>query len=101
MGAGKINNQHNEIMPELITASIDVTKIDKKRLFKGQKGIYLNIILIPTKDNQFGDWMICESVSKEEKAQGIRGAILGNAKKAVRGGQQQQAAPQNNDDVPF
>lgn len=73
----------------MITAKIDVTKIDKARLFKGAKGIYLDVILIDKK-NEFGDdYMIVQSVTKEEREKGIRGPILGNAR--IRGTQQ---APQ-------
>jgi len=65
----------------MITCKIDVTKIEKERLFKGEKGTYLDIVLIETTNNQYGDdYMIVQSVSKEESAQGVRGKILGNAR---------------------
>jgi len=32
-------------MSKLITAKIDVMKIDKKRLFKGEKGTYLDLTI--------------------------------------------------------
>jgi len=64
----------------MITLKIDVTKITKERLFKGQKGTYLNCVLIPTPNSKYGDYMIKENVSKEERDKGVDGAILGNAK---------------------
>jgi len=65
----------------MITAKIDVTKIDKKRLFVGKKGTYLDFTLIETPNNTFGnDYMIVESITKEEREQGIQGRILGSAK---------------------
>lgn len=65
----------------MITAKIDVTKIDKARLFKGEKGTYLDIVLIETPNNEYGnDYMVVQSVSKEEKEAGVKGAILGNGK---------------------
>jgi hypothetical protein len=65
----------------MITAKIDVTKIEKARLYKGEKGTYLDIVLIPTQDNSYGnDYMIVQSVTKDEREAGIKGAILGNAK---------------------
>lgn len=74
----------------MITARIDVTKIDKARLFKGKEKdgkcpMYLDIALLETKQTQFGDWrddqthMIVQSVTKEEREKGVKGNILGNA----------------------
>lgn len=95
----------------MISLKIDVTKIDKSKLFKGKQGTYLDAVLIETPNNQYGDdYMIVQSVSKEEREQGIKGAILGNAKTFG----QSTPQPQNeqlrdtvdygeyeNDDVPF
>lgn len=64
----------------MITGKIDVTKIDKARLFVGKKGKYLDVVLIETPNSEFGDYMIVQGVSKEEREKGIKGAILGNAK---------------------
>lgn len=63
-----------------IAVKIDVTKIDESKLFKGAKGTYLDAILIDTPASKFGDYMVVQGVSKEEREAGIRGAILGNAK---------------------
>ena len=69
----------------MISLKIDVTKIDKSRLFKGEKGTYLDAVLIETPNNQYGDdYMIVQSVSKEEREQGVRGEILGNGKNIVK-----------------
>lgn len=68
-------------MSDKILLKIDVTKIDKDRLYQGKKGKYLDAILIPTPDSQYDqDFMICQSVSKEEREAGTRGPIIGNAK---------------------
>lgn len=64
----------------IINAKIDVSKIDKNRLYKGQKGTYLNCVLIPTPKSEYGDYMIVEQTSKEEREKDIKGNILGNAK---------------------
>lgn len=65
-----------------VTLKIDVSKIDKERLFKGQKGTYLDaVVFLDTEADQYGNnGMIVQSVSKEERAAGERGAILGNAR---------------------
>ena len=94
-------------MPNIITAKIDVTLIDKLKLFEGKKanrkGVnakYLDIVLIPTPNNAFGDThMIVQSVTKEEREAGIKGEILGNAKE--KGGEGvQDDAPQRSRRAP-
>lgn len=65
----------------MITAKIDVTKIDKTFLFKGKSGTYLDIALITNKAgrDQYGnDGMIVQSVSKQARQEGKKGPILGN-----------------------
>ena len=64
----------------IILAKINVTKIDKSKLFKGEKGTYLDIVLVETPDSKYADdYMVVQSVSKEEREKGVKGAILGNA----------------------
>ena len=74
----------------MMVGKIDVTKIDKARLFQGKTGArYLDIALIETPNNQYGDsHMIVQSVSKEEREAGVKGNILGNIKEvgAKQGG---------------
>ncbi len=105
-----------------VNLKIDVTKIDKSKLFKGQKGTYLDCVAFIDIDNQgqFGDnGMITQEVTKEEKEAGVRGEILGNVRvfwrDAANDGyqqtyqptQQQAAQPTNqsaqdfDDDIPF
>jgi hypothetical protein len=79
----------------MIIANIDVTKLDKGHFFKGQKGIYADLVLIPNKDgtDQYGnDGMVKQGVSKEARDKGVKGGIVGNYKKINRGGD--TAAPQ-------
>jgi len=43
----------------MITVRIDVTKILKEHLFKGEKGTYLDIVLIPVQTPKYGnDYMV-------------------------------------------
>ena len=65
---------------DLITAKIDVLKITKSKLYKGEKGTYLNVTLVPTPNSQHSDYMIVEETTKEERDAGEKGVILGNAK---------------------
>ncbi len=103
-----------------VSVKIDVTKIDKARLFEGKNGAkYLDATTFIDLDNQgqFGDnGMITQDVSKEEREQGVKGAILGNVKVFYKDGGTQpqhdpsakqpnpQGAPQDSgfdDDIPF
>tara|TARA_R110000868_G_C10972546_1_gene770389 strand:+ start:30658 stop:30984 length:327 start_codon:yes stop_codon:yes gene_type:complete len=78
-----------------VSVKIDVTKIDKARLFKGAKGTYLDLttfIDIDNLDQYDNSGFISQSVTKEERDQGVQGAILGNVKVFYR--DQPQQAPQ-------
>jgi hypothetical protein len=68
----------------MIEIKIDVTKINKSRLYAGQKGTYLTAVLIPTPDGKYGDFMVVEGISKEEREAGKKGTILGNGKNLVK-----------------
>ena len=68
-------------MSQTIGGKLNVMKINKERLFPGKNGAkWLDFVLIPTPGNEYGDFMIVESVPKQERAAGKKGAILGNAK---------------------
>jgi hypothetical protein len=100
-----------------ISLKIDVKKIDKERLFKGQKGTYLDMTFFLDTENesQYGDnGTITQSVSKEEKDNGVKLPIMGNGKIFWTDGGQQQGyqQPRQNqgqqsrqpipdDDIPF
>ena len=101
----------------MITVKVDVTKIDKARLFKGAKGTYLDLILIETPNGEYGDYMVKQSITKEEREAKLQMPILGNAKIfgqkpaqadnqgrfSTRGGAAPAPATQENldEDVPF
>lgn len=102
-----------------VALKIDVSKIDKARLFKGQKGTYLDataFIDLDQLDEYGNSGMITQDVSKDERAQGVKGNILGNSKvffkdngqaqQPQNGYQQPQGQPQPSgdglsDDIPF
>jgi len=71
-----------------ISIKIDVKKIDKSRLFEGQKGTYLDLTTFVDTDNpgQYGDHgIISQSQSKEERESGQQMPILGNCKVFFKG----------------
>jgi hypothetical protein len=66
-----------------LSVKIDVTKIDKERLFKGEKGTYLDLTTFVDTDtlDQYGNnGFISQSVSKEEREAKVQTPILGNIK---------------------
>jgi hypothetical protein len=68
-------------MANIINIKVDVTQVDKARLFKGEKGVYLHLTLFPSKDDKFGDThFVKQEISKEERLAGVRLPIIGNAK---------------------
>lgn len=79
-----------------VSLKIDVTNIEKERLFKGAKGTYLDatVFIDLGEADQYGNHgMITQNVSKEERDAGTRGAILGNCKVFYRDGVDAPAAP--------
>ena len=93
-------------MSKLIAIKIDVSKIDKARLFEGKKGSYLDAtVFLNDEPGQYGDnGMITQSVSKEEREAGVKGNILGNVKILGEFGDNKPAAPSpagDMDDIPF
>ena len=80
-----------------VRVRLDVSKIDKARLFRGQKGVYLDCTAFIDLDQQgqYGDnGMVTQDVTKEEREQGVKGPILGNVTVFYRDDQGGQQAPQ-------
>ena len=93
-------------MAKLITASVDVTKLDKEKLVKGKKGTYANLtIWLNDEVDQFGnDVSIQQSLSKDEREAGASKIYLGNGKTHNGKAAPQQEAQDNDsadEDLPF
>lgn len=97
-----------------ISLKIDVTKLDKTRFFKGQKGTYADLTCFVDTEasNQYGsNGIITQSVSQEERQNGVKMPILGNTKVFYSDGGQDQNSQQNHNqdtqhydcetDIPF
>ena len=81
-----------------VSLKINVSEIEKGRLFAGKKGKYLDATVFIDLDNldQYDNsGMITQDVNKEEKANGIKGPILGNCKVFWKEGGQQQPQQQS------
>ena len=96
---------------------VDVQKILKERLYKGEKGVYLdlNTFIDTDKEDTYGNHgFISQATSKEEREQGVQTPILGNCK-VFFNDSQAQPTPSHagqpvqsvgadvalNDDIPF
>ena len=96
----------------IIKCKINVSKIDKSKMFVGKQGTYLDITLLENKNgvDEYGNhFMVVQDVSKEDRQAGVKGAILGNAKKLEPSGQgatqkasqSPPAATDDGSDIPF
>lgn len=102
----------------MISISLDATLIDKARLkpFKrrnGDEGKSLELVLIPTPNGEYGDFIVKQSVTKAEREAGVQLPILGNGKHLQKGGgtslkhtapaekEVEGDGPPESDDVPF
>ena len=75
----------------MLRLNINLEKLDKQYFFKGAKGTYADLTLIPSRESKYGDsHFIVQDVGKENRDKGIKGPIVGNAKLVVSAGQQQQ-----------
>jgi|TARA_R110000803_G_scaffold76166_2_gene140724 hypothetical protein len=66
-----------------ISLRIDVTKIDKSRLYKGAKGTYLDLTTFVdtmVTDEYDNNGRINQSLTKEEREAKVQTPILGNVK---------------------
>lgn len=80
-------------MSQHIILKLDVSKIVKEWLFKGQKGTYLDLVVYENDaTDQFGNsHVVKQSPSKDLRDQGTKPVIIGNGK-WMNGGQRQQPA---------
>jgi hypothetical protein len=98
----------------MITISIDLTQLDKSR-FKtitrknGNKATFCDLILFDTPHSEYGDYMVKQQVTKEEREQKVQMPILGNGKilGAPKASSPTSTAPDRTtsddatDDIPF
>ena len=60
---------------EKISLKVNVDKIDKNALYKGEKGTYLTLTIVPTPSNQWNDYLVSQYLGK-----GVDDIILGNGR---------------------
>lgn len=97
-------------MAQIISCSIDVTKIDKSKLVDGKNGAkYFNFDLVVNDEpNQYGnDCSIANKQTKEERASKAKRTYIGNGKTVWRStAKHTTVKPQSNEqgsseDLPF
>lgn len=67
----------------MIALKINLSKIDKNRIFKGEKGQYIDVIVFENDEaDQYGNTCSIQmSLSKEDRDQGVKPIYLGNGKR--------------------
>jgi hypothetical protein len=93
-----------------LNVRINVSKIDKSKLYKGEKGVYLNMttfVDLDQEDEYGNNGFISMEQSKEQRDAGEQSVILGNVKKFWSDGAT-ASAPQSDmsleeldEDIPF
>ena len=93
-----------------LNVRINVSKIDKSKLYKGEKGVYLNMTTFVDLDQEVeygNNGFISMEQSKEQRDAGEQSVILGNVKKFLIDGAT-ASAPQSDisfeeldEDIPF
>jgi len=75
----------------IIKLKLNLDKMDKSKLFKGKGGTYLDVTLLENRDGEdsYGNhFMAVQDLPKADREAGLKGAILGNAKKWEKGSAQ-------------
>lgn len=95
----------------MITLNIDVTLLDKarfKRITKkdGSQAVYCDLVLIENPSGKYGDFMVKQSVTKEERQARKEMPIIGNGKdwsnqSSAPAPAPKKESPISEEDVPF
>ena len=89
-------------MSEIITLSVNLSKLDKGKFIKGKQGTYCDLVLIPTPNSEYGTHMVKQNATKEERDKRVQLPILGNAKTRgtkQNGGQRASTSDNDNPDI--
>ena len=92
-------------MARIISASINLSKIDKTKIIKGKNGQYYNVsIIVNDEANEYGqDVAIVQEQTKEEREAKASKVYLGNGKTVWTNNAQPSANNESagGDDLPF
>lgn len=84
----------------MISVSIDVTLLSKSRFKEvtrknGKVAKFANLVLIETPGGQYGDYMVKEQTTPEERHTKLDLPILGNGKNLKKGERQENKSPED------
>lgn len=92
-------------MATVLKASINVSRIEKKRIreYNGNKYMDIAIVLFDQPDQWGNDGMIVQEITKEERDSGMKSIILAKIKYPVKKQDQQatQTTTETDTDLPF
>ena len=92
-------------MASIISASINLSKIDKTKIIKGKNGQYYNVsIIVNDEANEYGqDVAIVQEQTKEEREAKAKKVYLGNGKTVWSSNAQPSASNKSagSNDLPF
>ena len=91
-------------MARRIEIDIDLAKIDKSKINVKGNGKYYKMTAIETTNGKYGDWMVVEKQTKEERDAKNNGKILGNGKNfgwGDSGPKQKDNTHVSSDDLPY
>jgi hypothetical protein len=86
----------------MIKIKLDVTKIDKSRLYKGAKGTYLDLVIYENEqpDTYGNDYSVKQDCTKEDRDNGVKMPYIGNGKRIGQKAAPQQAPQQTTRNIP-
>lgn len=87
----------------IISGKINLSAVLKDKLFRGEKGVYLDISILENKDgtDKYGnDFLLIQDIGKEARERGEKGPILGNGKWRVRSAATPPAPRQEDSQAP-
>lgn len=92
---------------KMIKAQLNLAKINKDKIKVNGEYKNYEIILVETPGGKYGDWMVKENSTKEERDSGKKDTILGNGKNiGWNSGSSSSSTPSGNstvasDDLPY
>jgi|TARA_R110002012_G_scaffold226700_1_gene398865 hypothetical protein len=88
-------------MSRLITLNVDVKKLDKSKFYEGKKGTYASLdVWVNDEPDQYGnDASVNQSLSKEDRENGVKKTYVGNGKKMFGWGESSSSTKQSDVEI--
>ncbi len=84
--ASLIMTENTDNRAGILKVNVNLSKVDKTALFKGAKGVYLDLAIhLHRSEDQYGHHcMATQDLGKDRREAGEQGAILGNGKFVIK-----------------